>query len=291
MAETDGALTPDALLAGLARKAAAAAKASPRFSEALFAEAVEGPSTTLLGNLRAAGWPEKALRALVGSHLRLSAEAVVLGRPVGFPWAEGSFLSLALASLVPRLLPAMEPRPAVEALAALFNLGENLLKEPRWLERVFCDELSGLGELTDLGRRVGEVEASVTGPPATPLGEPFRVRWADTSEADRRFLPGPLHFLHPTVLCVHDRLRGPVGKRPPETCAIRLSDPPVVLGHSGCSATPALSTHQAVGLVARAGIDDPRISERFATAANDWRAAVTLKTSQMVVVLLPEEAP
>lgn len=290
MAQAGGALTPDPLLAELAREAAEAARSSPRFSDARFARAVEGPAATLLSGLKAAGRPEAAVRALVGSHLRLCAEAVALGRPVDVPWAEGSFLSLALASLAPRLLPPMQPGAAADALAALFNLGENLLKEPGWLERVFCDELSGLDRLAHLARRVGEVEASVTGPPATRLGESFRVRWADTSESDRRFLPGPLHFLHPTILCVHDRLRGPVGSRPGETCVIRLSDPPVVLGPSGCTAAPAVSTHEGVGLVARAGIDDPRITERLATAANEWRAAACLTTSQMVVVLLPEGA-
>lgn len=287
MAEAEGALTLDPLLVELAEAATGTARTSPRFHETVYARAVEGPAATLLAGLRAHRRPAAAVRALLESHLRLSAEAVALGRPVAFPWAEGSFLSLALGSLAPRLLPRMEPDAAAAALAGLFNLGENLLNEPAWLERAFCDELAGIERLEDLERRAAEVEAAVTGPPAGRLGEAFRVFWADTSEADRRFLPGPLHFLHPAVLCVHDRFRGPVGKRPGETCVVRLSDPPAVLGPSGCAEPVKPSTHEAVGLVARAHAEDRRITEVFANVRNEWRAAATLTTSQMVVVLLP----
>jgi hypothetical protein len=219
-----------------------------RWDPRLWRQIVEGPAQAL------AGAPREA-------YLRLCCEAVGLGYL--FPAAAGreGFFNLAFLELAPLLLPALAPARQVELLALLWNLGENLESAAPWLGRIFVRVCGGLASLDGLEAVVADVERQALGPPTEPLGvDEERV---DLAGEDRRFLPGPLHFVAPTVVCVHDRLRAGV------SLGVWLAAPPLVLGPMGCGAD-----------VAAAGGD----GDAFAAAANEWRRATALVTSQRVVV-------
>jgi hypothetical protein len=66
-----------------------------------------------------------------------------------------------------------------------------------------------------------------------------------------------------------------------------MSDTPMLLGAMGCGETPPLE-HEGLGLLADVARRDPRADEWMASAANEWRVAASLHTSQYVVVLVPE---
>ena len=220
-----------------------------------------------------------AAEAAVDSYLRLGCEGIGLGYL--FPAESGreSFFTLAWNRLLPRGLPGLPPARRAEVLAACWNLGENLESQPAWLRRLFHRVCRSLDRLDDLEGLVARVARDALEPPAVPLGERPRVAWIDLGAEDRRFLPGALHFVAPQVLCVHARAgAGAIG--------VLLSEPPLVLGPMGCAENPAAQAPDEILWLTATG-DDPRWDEPLAFAANPWRAASTLTTSQQVVALLP----
>ena len=70
------------------------------------------------------------------------------------------------------------------------------------------------------------------------------------------------------------------------TLGARLVDPPVVLGPMGCTAEVA-ATSDRLDLVDDLAKKDPRAGDALNSAANDWRAAITLETSQFLVAIYP----
>jgi hypothetical protein len=239
----------------------------------LWRELVDGPAATLAAGLD--GTVGMAGRAALVSYLRLACEGVGLGYL--FPAAAGreGFLDQAFVSMVPRLLPAVPVERQPQTLAALWNLGENLESAAPWLRRIFLRLCAALPALGDLDALVADVERQALAPPAIVLGAAPRVAWIALGAEDRRFLPGALHFVAPTVVCVHDRARvGP-------TQGVWLADPPLALGPMGCVEWPEASRPW------RAPTADVRLTPSFATITNGWRAAATLVTSQALVGWLP----
>ncbi len=96
----------------------------------------------------------------------------------------------------------------------------------------------------------------------------------------------PLATRTPAVVCVHDRHRGAVAGREAATQGVWLSETPVLLGAMGCQEAPEV---ERAGLYLLKDVErkDPRADEWFASAANEWRVAATLHTSQHLVVLVP----
>lgn len=227
---------------------------------------------------------------MIGSYLELASEGV--GRGYLFPASAGceTFFTLAFRKLIPDLLPKLPPAERAAALAACFNLGENLEGAPPWLRRIFLRMAGDLSSLSQIPELVSDVTRRAVEPPEALLGRSPRLAWIDLAAEDRRFLPGALHFLAPTVLCVHDRLRTRAGTRPPVTLGVWIVDPPLSLGPLGCIDTPVVDAAPRVvaKMLQSASGKDPRITERHSVAANDWRAAAALVTSQQLVALLPE---
>jgi len=251
-----------------------------RWDARLWRELVDGPATELARGLDAVQAGPDGVPVLE-SYLRLCCEAVGLGYL--FPASSGreSFFTLAFGRLVPQLLPALAVERRTHALAALWNLAENLETAPVWLGRVLYRLASSWTTLADLEGEVAGIEQHALGEPAERLGKRPRVVWARPAREDRHFLPGPLHFVTPTVLCVHDRLRAGI------TQGVWLREDPVLLGALGCAEKPgpAPATGARWRNVAK---QDPRAGEPHAAVANAWRGAATLTTSQQLVVLLPD---
>jgi hypothetical protein len=258
-----------------------------RWDAALWQRLVDGPAAELGAALAAAGQGGDAAEAALRTYLQLACEGVGAGYLYPPEVGRESFFSLAFWTLLPKGLAQVAPAAWGETLAQCWNLGENLEASPPWLRRLFARrvrELRGLGELeamvVDVSRQVVEAPAEKLAPPA------LAQVWLVLAEEDRRFLPGPMHFLAPLVLCVHDRLRTGGGGRDAAAIAVWLGDAPLVLGPMRCDEQPALEARlpaPAQALVAA----DPRVTETYAACANEWRCAVTQVTSQFLVAILP----
>lgn len=266
-----------ALAAALAEEAA---RRFPRWDAATWDELCAGPATRLARSLGPQG------HALTASYLRLACEGV--GRGYLFPAARTgleNFFTLAFSRILPDELPRLPLPRRPEVLAACFNLGENLESAPAWLRRIFHRLASKRRSLADVEALVDHVRASAIDPPTRPLPAGTTSLWVRLTDDDPRFLPGAMHFLSPTVLCVHDRHRTKAAGREAVTSGVWLDDPPLPLGALACDAAPApAAPPKALAHLQR---KDPRITQLLAGASNTWRSAASLVTSQMIVALYP----
>ncbi len=256
-----------------------------RWDPTLWASLVEGPARTLAEGLEETGQPAAKTRPILESYLRLGAEAVGLGYLFP-PTVGGNFFTLAWTELIPRHLARLPPARQAAALATCWNLGENLEASPVWVRRIFLRLTVGMDDLAGLEDLVSRVSQRALAPPATVLGAAFASTWVHLAAEDHRFLPGALHFVAPTVVCVHDRHRTAAGGREAATVGVWLDDTPLLLGSMGCKDEPQDSGLD-FGRLEELARRDPRAGDWFAMAANAWRAAVTLETSQFLVALLP----
>jgi hypothetical protein len=248
-----------------------------RWDAALWRELCAGPAADLAAGLAAAGAPATQADPLLAGYLRLGCEAIGLGYL--FPSSAGaeSFFTLAWTRLIPTLLAGVPADRRATALAACWNLGENLERAPTWLRKIFVRLTHGLGRLDDLGALVADVERQALSPPSRPLGAGGAPTWIHLGAEDTRFLPGTMHFVAPTVVCVHDRHRVAGGGRDAATIGVWLADPPLVLGTMACAEAPPRDVSWSA----------PGDEEPFASARNEWRAVVSLVTSQFVVAQGP----
>jgi hypothetical protein len=258
-----------------------------RWDAPLWKRLVDGPAHALGAALAAAGHPAEAADAALRTYLELACEGVGAGYLYPPEVGRESFFSLAFWTLLPRDLATLPPTAWGERLAECWNLGENLEAAAPWLRRLFARRVHGLRSLAELGPLVEEVSRQIVDAPAEVLAPPQLAQsWLVLADEDRRFLPGPMHFLAPLVLCVHDRLRTGGGGRDAAAIAVWLGEPPLVLGPMRCDEQPPLSTvwpEPARALVAA----DPRVTEPYAACANAWRCCVTQVTSQFLVAISP----
>ncbi|MFP2923747.1 hypothetical protein ACLESO_00755 [Pyxidicoccus sp. 3LG] len=258
-----------------------------RWDAALWRELLAGPVPKLGQALADSGSRPGPAEELLRAYLKLGAEAIGLGYLYPASAGRQNFFTLAWSDLMPRLLAGVPERERADVLAQLWNLGENLESAPPWVQRIFCRVGAGLTSLSDIESRLRETAASAMEPPKAKLrnvSQPYLVHMASE---DSRFLPGAMHFLAPTVLCVHDRHRKAMNGREAATQGLWLTDgEPMRLGAMGCREVPE-PTHEQTPSLTWLTWNDPRVDEWFSTVVNDWRAAGTLETSQFVVVLVP----
>lgn len=246
-----------------------------RWDARLWRDLLAGPAGRLLDTL---GTPPD--HPLVQSYLRLATWGLGLGYL--FPTTAGtSFFTLAWTRLIPERLVDVPPERRAQVLAALWNLAENLEQGPAWLRLVLVRQAQHW-RLDDLEARLADVRAVALDPPAQDDQEGDLV-WIPLADHDRRFLPGALHFVSPTIVCVHERHAG--AAQPGATIGVWLTAAPLVLGAMGCEDT-VLPPGDGQRIVAR-GAGDPRLTPVWAAAENRWRAAATLRTSQFLVATRP----
>jgi hypothetical protein len=251
-----------------------------RWDAGLWQRVLEGPARALATSLRATGTEEGAARQVLESYLRLAVEGIGLGYLFPPEVGEG-FLSHAFFRLIPEGLAAIPAERRAQALADCWNLGENLEHAPGWWRRMFVRLATDGASLGALSALVDRAAREAFGPPARRLGPRTRHLFVDLGGEDRRFLPGTLHFVAPTVVCVHDR-EAPSRR----SLGAWLVDPAAVLGPMGCAAEAA-ATSDRLDLVDEIARKDPRASEALNAAANEWRGALTLETSQLLVAIYP----
>jgi hypothetical protein len=258
-----------------------------RWDPALWQELLAGPVAKLGEALSTSSTRPEKSEELLRAYLRLGAEGIGLGYLYPASAGRQNFFTLAWSDLLPRLLAKVPEAKRAEVLAQLWNLGENLESAPPWVQRIFCRVAAGLTSLTDIESRLRDTAAQAMEPPKAKLGNKAQPYLVHLAAEDSRFLPGAVHFLAPTVLCVHDRHRKAVAGREAATQGLWLTDgEPLRLGAMGCRETPE-PTHEQTPAMTWLSWNDPRVDDWYATTVNDWRAAGTMHTSQFVVVLVP----
>jgi hypothetical protein len=257
-----------------------------RWDPALWRELLAGPAPTLAQELSKNTAPAEA-EELVRAYLSLGAEAIGLGYLYPATAGRQNFFTLAWKDLVPMLLADAPQAERAGVLAQLWNLGENLEAAPPWVQRIFHRVGQGLTSLSDIEARLRATATAAMEEPQQKLGQKCQPFFVHMAREDSRFLPGPMHFLAPTVLCVHDRHRHAAGGREAATQGLWLKDDtPVLLGAMGCREKPEL-THEQTPPLTWLTWNDRRVESWYSSVVNDWRAAATMETSQFVVVLLP----
>jgi hypothetical protein len=228
--------------------------------------------------------------ALVESYLHLVAEGIRLGllpRPLKEGEPPRGFANLAFSRLVPELLPKLPKRRQAETLASIWNLSENLVASPRYLEAALCRSFALLTSLEGLEARLELLTSKILAPRLATMGATPKVVWMDLSKEDRRFLPGQVHFLNPVIACVHERTSSGVPSRRVATCGIWLTDPPVILGPAGCTEDPGPPKTEGAVHWRTLAERDVKFSEVLDTAVSESRGIASLVTSQWVALLLP----
>jgi hypothetical protein len=251
----------------------------PRWDEQMWQLVIEGPASSLIAS--------NAPRAVLESYLTLAAEAV--GRGYLYPAASmgrESFFTRSWLEWLPAQLPSLAAPRQGELLALCWNLGENLERGPRWLERIFLRLFGQDLSLDDLEPTTERVSRLIFEPPVTRLTpENGRVHWVHMGGEDALFLPGRIIFLAPTVVSVADRQTGLDGN-PRTRHSVWLCDPPLLLGpipdgggDESDSDDPFWDQVQK---------KDRKLTTRYHEARNDFRAACTFSTSQFLAALIPE---
>lgn len=258
-----------------------------RFDTRLWRELLDGPARELARSLHANVPPARATR-LLEAYLRLGCEAI--GSGYLFPESAGAgFFALAWNRLIPGSLALLPAHRQGQALADCWNLGENLERAPAWLNRIALRLLAGIDRLDQLQGLVARLAEALAEPDARLDGR-LRIVWVHAlADEDRRFLPGTLHFVAPTVVCVHDRHRTGEGGGEAASVGVWLVDEPLVLGSMACEQTPQGSSDR-LDLLDHVQRAEPAAADVLNSAANEWRAALTLSTSQFLVALLPAPA-
>ena len=175
-----------------------------RWDARLWREIVEGPAAGAADGADEPGGERGARRPTCAWRARASGSATCSRRRRG---REG-FMTLAFLELVPQLLAVPPSGRRTRSWRALWNLGENLESAAVWLRRIFLRLFAAIARLDDLeALRRRRLEPQALAPPAAPLGARRAAVWIGLGAEDRRFLPGAVHFVAPTVVCVHDRSR------------------------------------------------------------------------------------
>jgi hypothetical protein len=256
------------------------------WDHALWQRFLSGPAVLMsqaLGN--APGDPVLTQRTFQ-AYLRLASDGI--GHGYLFPAESGAenVFGLAWNTLLPKLLPQVAPERRAGALAACWNLAENLELGPLWLRRLVHRALVELPRLDDLEALIAHVEQQAFAEAGPALDHARQVVWIDLAAEDRRFLPGSLHHLAPRVVCVHDRERTGGAGLDPLTCGVFLGAAPQLLGPMGCTDVVPVAPLEPA-LAEAASRLDVRFDAVYSAARHEGSALVSLQTSQRVVALLP----
>lgn len=251
------------------------------WDEALFREVVADAGVELAASLHATGNPAAA-RALVIEWARLCVQGIGLGYLVPQKSGHLNPFTLLFTEKLPALLPNVAPARWSDRLATCWNLGENLESQPDWLRRLFHRQLRELDSLELLEDLVAKSSRDLTEAPTTKLTKVRAVRWLDLAPHVPGGLPGRLHFVAPRLLAAVDRLDGTAH-------GIWMAETPRYLGPLGKVELPPENPDDLgpLELEAEAQAIDARVEGIQAGARSPHFAALSLRTSQQIAVLLP----
>ncbi len=115
-----------------------------------------------------------------------------------------SFLEYCLLKEIPLTLSQVPAAQQLELITKIWNLGENIRQETPWMGLYILSRAEELPALTKIENFLIEIIAPLLRPPekARP---PYRVSILDGRDIHDNFLPGDMHQVAPSVVCVHDR--------------------------------------------------------------------------------------
>jgi len=212
--------------------------------------------------------------ALITTWLELGAAGLGAGTYVA-GGADDPFAIL-WERLVPDGLGALPAAERAQTLADAFNLGENLAREQGWRRMIFVDGLRRLEHLSGLRDMLTRRVGLLTAEPTRPLGDAPQMVSVDLSAYDKRFLPGAIGMLAPTVFVVCDRERTDDQGEP---LAVAVWAP------EG-EAPSVLGAVKAAGVERRQDAAALWTSGIYASVQTAHRAAASVVTSQRIWVAL-----
>ncbi len=152
------------------------------------------------------GEPAPTAEIAMDAWFVLVREGIAAGYLTGHTAA--NFIEYALATLVPKRLAQLPPEAQLPALAAVWNIGEGLRREPEWLERYVMARAIKSADLATLAEFViGALEPVLTPAPPAKWGGPFTQTRVNLRATDEAFLPGEMTVSGPRLITVRDRRR------------------------------------------------------------------------------------
>jgi hypothetical protein len=117
-----------------------------------------------------------------------------------------SFLEYCLLKEIPLTLSQVPAAQQLELITKIWNLGENILQEAPWMGLYILSRAEELPALTKIEEFLIEIMAPLLQPPEKARWQPpYRVSILDGRDIQDNFLPGDMHQVAPSVVCVHDR--------------------------------------------------------------------------------------
>jgi|GEM_PF-1360192 len=164
-----------------------------------FWEKIKGKST------RKGVSPQK----LLATYMRLLQEAVGCEyiEPKGSfrELCQQNFLTYCFCQLLPENVPS-DLKKHQELIVQLWNICENLLSEPVWMERYIVsqqEQCTQPQKIKDFLQKI--LQPVMTSEKPASWQGPFFVSTLDIRDVAPQFIPGKMYLINPRVLCIQDR--------------------------------------------------------------------------------------
>jgi len=117
-----------------------------------------------------------------------------------------NFLEYCLIKKIPLTLSEVPKQQQLEILVKIWNIGENILQQAPWMGLYILSHADELTSLTNIDAFLIDIMDPLLRPPKPAQWQPpFDVSILDGRDIHDDFLPGEMHEVAPSVVCVHDR--------------------------------------------------------------------------------------
>ncbi len=117
-----------------------------------------------------------------------------------------SFLEYCLLKEIPLNLSQIPAEQQLELLTKIWNLGENILEEKPWIGLYILSRAEELPTLSKIEDFLIEIMTPLLRPSEKSNWQsPYKVSILDGRKIHDNFIPGDMHQVAPSVVCVHDR--------------------------------------------------------------------------------------
>ena len=179
-----------------------------KWTEDAFDGFLAGPVANLLRSLK---WSDKDLPDphVVPNYIRMVYEGVGAGW-LGIPdynIPATTFLGHCLQMLVPSAIGNVPLMRRSQVLQQVWNLGEGLAKEPKWLNQYAITQTDWSVDIQKLEVHLAKILAPVLSPvqPSTWSGK-LQLSIINLRQKSESFVPGHLYLACPALLCIADRI-------------------------------------------------------------------------------------
>lgn len=176
------------------------------WNEGAFLNWVAGPGERLWQALQ--NEPLERRRGTMAAFLRLLQEGIGLGYLGDCGTRPRGLLDAVVRERLPEWLAATNPDRRTELLAEVWNVSEGVAREAGWLDQYLLARSDRLNDPARFAQQLAELlEPVLSAPTSADWNGPLHVSVFDTRPVEDGFLPGPMQFIAPVLLCVRDRRR------------------------------------------------------------------------------------